>query len=837
MDIINDSSELRNGAGRKIFWLIVLLIFSSFLIAGSIGYFIAGHINSLSIKQITSEVQSKLDQKDAIQAEIIESLRSNQEKKEEEIEKISEILSGVLSRINNLESAANSSLSLSLSGNAVGGGFNLNNLSGILNTSKGGTGVGLQNITPGYLLIGNGRGFSLGTLTGTANQVNVVYSSGSIRLSTPQDIASSSSPSFAGLSLSGLISGSVLFADNSGFISQDNENLYWDKANKRLGIGISNPAEIFHLKRTDTNNFLRLDTSFSSSQVLLQGPNNPSYVSQMGVAPFIVWEYEKNILESDNNYTFAENSSDTEYLTAKISLSGFDFSIPKDSTIKGIKVEIEKKATIASEGYVRDSVVRLEKFGAVSVISSDRAKTAEDWPTEDTWMSYGGENDTWGVNWRPEDITNINFRVTLEARIKGNGTDPSIAYVDHIRVTVYYTPPIERSYYLGIDHSDAQKFKISTTSDFAVASFVIDTLGNVGIKKLSPQATLDVGGMIRSEGANFGYTALNPSNKYAISGFMIPRTADISDFIFLDSLDEFAYLHKKADSIDVSPTPSGGDIGNMFKDDTSFVYWSSGTSPFPITITIDISSNPITPKGSWIYQLGLTFRNTGHTTPTHIKIENWNTQTNSWDIVYDNDVSLGYLFSYFISPALRIPPTQGYSIYKLRVTIDGANPIPSGATFRIQRLMLYHTTAAFDPWHLHIGGGSVYGSTYLAIDSNASVGIGNTNPNSKLHISGPIATAVTTKTTNYSITASDSTVIGNPQTGNITFTLPTASGITGRIYVIKNISASYSVIVDGAGSETIDGTPTKTLQSQNAAIVIQSDGTNWIIISQMGTVN
>jgi hypothetical protein len=80
------------------------------------------------------------------------------------------------------------------------------------------------------------------TLQGTTNQVNVSTVGSTITLSTPQDIATSSSPTFAGLTLSNLTSGSVLFAGAGGVISQDNANLFWDNTNKRLGIGTTTPA-------------------------------------------------------------------------------------------------------------------------------------------------------------------------------------------------------------------------------------------------------------------------------------------------------------------------------------------------------------------------------------------------------------------------------------------------------------------------------------------------------------------------------------------------------------------------------------------------------------------
>ena len=50
----------------------------------------------------------------------------------------------------------------------------------------------------GTLLIGNGTGFALSTLTGSVNQVTVSNGPGTITLGLPQGIATTSMPQFAG---------------------------------------------------------------------------------------------------------------------------------------------------------------------------------------------------------------------------------------------------------------------------------------------------------------------------------------------------------------------------------------------------------------------------------------------------------------------------------------------------------------------------------------------------------------------------------------------------------------------------------------------------------------
>jgi len=63
-----------------------------------------------------------------------------------------------------------------------------------------------------------------------------------------------------------------------------------------------------------------------------------------------------------------------------------------------------------------------------------------------------------------------------------------------------------------------------------------------------------------------------------------------------------------------------------------------------------------------------------------------------------------------------------------------------------------------------------------------------------------------------------------------TITLPTASGINGRVYLIRKLdSSANTVTIDGYSSETINGAATKVLSTQYATAEIISDGANWIV--------
>lgn len=93
------------------------------------------------------------------------------------------------------------------------------------------------------------------------------------------------------------------------------------------------------------------------------------------------------------------------------------------------------------------------------------------------------------------------------------------------------------------------------------------------------------------------------------------------------------------------------------------------------------------------------------------------------------------------------------------------------------------------------------------------------------------ATALTSKTADYTATATDATILVDASGAARTITLPAASGISGRIYVIKKTDSSgNAVTVDANASETIDGATTYALSAQYKFVVIQCDGTNWHII-------
>ena len=85
--------------------------------------------------------------------------------------------------------------------------------------------------------------------------------------------------------------------------------------------------------------------------------------------------------------------------------------------------------------------------------------------------------------------------------------------------------------------------------------------------------------------------------------------------------------------------------------------------------------------------------------------------------------------------------------------------------------------------------------------------------------------------TTGNVQSGDYLLLCDSTAGAVTVTLPPAALVPGRIYVFKRINAgANNVVVDGYGSETIDGATTYTLSSQWAGVTVMSNGTAWFII-------
>lgn len=91
--------------------------------------------------------------------------------------------------------------------------------------------------------------------------------------------------------------------------------------------------------------------------------------------------------------------------------------------------------------------------------------------------------------------------------------------------------------------------------------------------------------------------------------------------------------------------------------------------------------------------------------------------------------------------------------------------------------------------------------------------------------------ASVSKTGAYTLTSSDRHIRADASGGGFTIDLPTASGITGKIYKIKKIDSTNNiVIIDASTTETIEGMLTWELRNPFDFVEVISDGTNWNVV-------
>ena len=91
--------------------------------------------------------------------------------------------------------------------------------------------------------------------------------------------------------------------------------------------------------------------------------------------------------------------------------------------------------------------------------------------------------------------------------------------------------------------------------------------------------------------------------------------------------------------------------------------------------------------------------------------------------------------------------------------------------------------------------------------------------------------ATTTKTSSYTIGASDTVILANATSGNVTITLPTAASLGGYRFYVKRIdNSANSCTIARSGSDTIDGQTSIAINVQYTSLTVVSNGSAWYII-------
>lgn len=107
----------------------------------------------------------------------------------------------------------------------------------------------------------------------------------------------------------------------------------------------------------------------------------------------------------------------------------------------------------------------------------------------------------------------------------------------------------------------------------------------------------------------------------------------------------------------------------------------------------------------------------------------------------------------------------------------------------------------------------------------------NANNSSTMFVDGSFGASVIATASSRTLSYDDHVVLVDTTSAPITLTLPTAVGITGRVYFIKRTSGGKSMAtIATTSSQTIDGASNYYLPAQYHSICLMSDGANWMIL-------
>lgn len=126
----------------------------------------------------------------------------------------------------------------------------------------------------------------------------------------------------------------------------------------------------------------------------------------------------------------------------------------------------------------------------------------------------------------------------------------------------------------------------------------------------------------------------------------------------------------------------------------------------------------------------------------------------------------------------------------------------------------------------------------LFLDSGAAIGSHVIISDSRLSDGTTVLTqsgspgVIASHSSAYSVNPTDQTILATGGSGGITVTLPAAATVTGQKFtIIKADNGAGAITVATTSSQTINSATTQSLASQYNRITVQSDGSNWWIIS------
>lgn len=225
--------------------------------------------------------------------------------------------------------------------------------------------------------------------------------------------------------------------------------------------------------------------SLGTASAQSQGPNNPGTAQSANTGclacPGSIWGNPTYITTSNNQFASTTMTGvsncfqSTCWYSRELLATNFGFTIPtSNTTVTGIRAEIQRNAFSAN--VIKDSIVTLVLSG--SAIGNNLA-LAQRWGITSNYYVYGSSTNKWGTSVTPADVNDPTFGVSLKTA--NTATNNQSAYVDHVRMTVYYTTTTGITY--------------SITSENGVNAFFNDKRNltlNYRLVKDSPEASITI---------------------------------------------------------------------------------------------------------------------------------------------------------------------------------------------------------------------------------------------------------------------------------------------------------------------------------------------------------
>jgi len=274
-----------------------------------------------------------------------------------------------------------------------------------------------------------------------------------------------------------------------------------------VGIGTTSPSQKLHLYTSSGDIGLKLSTTAPINSTS-SGPNSPSAATtDSSNGGTVNWISPTSVYSSDNVYATAALGSNV--ISYYLKATGFGFAIPSNATIVGIKVEVEAKASV--NGPVSLDCVGMVKGGTILGCYYTGAASLA---TSDAYYSFGGSSVLWGTTWTYSNINASNFGVVVYAT--NYDTVTQTAYIDHIRITVYYTTPSNVDWIMSVSSTTGA---LTIMPSFANGMVILGSAGSkAGIISLAGSTSGNV--TIQTAAAAGTWTLTLPTNA-GTSGYQL----------------------------------------------------------------------------------------------------------------------------------------------------------------------------------------------------------------------------------------------------------------------------------------------------------------------------